>query len=149
MICWTIYWCCKYNLEDGFPSAHSGACIVDCLPWLIAQPSWTSQNLFSPQTYLLFKRIPVVQLLGLEELVLVNILFQLPVGSGSWHVWGYRLELGVYVRVFPVLGRNLGEPVCWSNPAGLRAMAWTGHTTDWCGSAVCGWLNVVVTLEIC
>lgn len=23
------------------------------------------------------------------------------------------------MRVFPVLGRNLGEPVCWSDPAGL------------------------------
>lgn len=60
--------------------------LLTASPDSFAQPSWTSQNLFSPQTYLLFQRMPVVQLLGLEELVLVNILFQLPVGSGSWHV---------------------------------------------------------------
>lgn len=42
IIWWVVYWCCKYNLADGFHLANSGTYVTHFVPWVFYPTPWTS-----------------------------------------------------------------------------------------------------------
>lgn len=52
--------------------------------------------------------------------MLVNVLFQLPLGPGSWPGLRHRHELGACARFSSA--RQAREPACGASPTGLQAV---------------------------
>lgn len=84
--CWIVYWCCKYNLANGFHLANSGTYMPHFVPWLFLLNPLDFIESFQSLDLPAFPEYLVSQLIGQDELVLVvTILFQLPMGSENWH----------------------------------------------------------------